>query len=150
MARSWRIRRLITLAPWTALVLGIGCGSGDEGPAGPGGGQGAESYELVSLGRIGLPADVAVEDCTLTRFYGGGLNVAEDGTWEIRLQVHDDIDGDWGYVDEGQIEDDGETVWFDSWISGSSYPATVNGTEMKLMYDWCYDGVQDVQLVFDR
>jgi hypothetical protein len=41
-------------------------------------------------------------------------------------------------------------VWFDSQISGTSYAGTVNGTEVKIMYDWCYNGVPDVQLVFAR
>lgn len=150
MTGSWGIRRLVTLAPWTALVLAIGCGGGDKGPTGPGGGQGAERYELVSLGRMGLPADVALEGCTMTRFYSGRLDVADDGTWQIGLEVHDGVDGDWGYLDEGEIDDDGETVWFDSWVSGSSYPGAVDGTEITLMYDWCFDGVPDVQLVFDR
>ena len=30
-------------------------------------------FELVALGRAGLPADAQLEDCTLTRFYGGRL-----------------------------------------------------------------------------
>ena len=30
------------------------------------------------------------------------------------------------------------------------YSGTVNGTEVKIMYDWCENGVADVQLVFDR
>ena len=71
------------------------------------------------------------------------------GQWQIALQVHD-ASGDWGYRDEGQAEVDGETVWFDSQISGTSYAGTVSGTEVKIMYDWCYNGVPDVQLVFAR
>ncbi len=149
MARTWRIRRLVTLAPWTALLLGIGCGGGNKGPTGPGSGDGGDSYELVSLGRIGLPADVAVEDCSMTRFSGGRLDVTEDGAWELSLQVHD-FSGDWGYLDEGEIDQDDAVVWFGSDLSGSTYQGTVDGSEVKIMYDWCYDGVPDVQLVFDR
>ena len=149
MSGNERLRRLVTLAPWTALLLGIGCGGDDKSPTGPGGG-GATSYELVALGRVGLPADLAVEDCITTRFYGGDLEVREDGTWRIRLGVHDAADGDWPYLDEGEFDDDGETVWFDSWYSGASYPGTADGAEMKIMYDWCYNGVPDVQLVFER
>jgi hypothetical protein len=149
---SWngRMRRLPTLAASTALLLGTACGGGDKRPTGPGGEQGPDSFELVSLGRVGLPADVALEDCTLTRFYGGRLDVTEDGSWRIALQVHDDNYGDWGYLDEGEIEEDGAAVWFDSGVSGASYQGAVDGSEVRIMYDWCYNGVPDVQLVFDR
>lgn len=150
MSRSERIRRLLTLAPWTALLLGTGCGGGDKGPTDPGGGQGPISFELVALGLAGLPADAQLEDCTLTRFYGGRLQVTDDGSWQIRLQVHDGNDGDWVYGDDGEVEEDGATLWFHSAYSGSSYPATVDGSAIKIMYDWCYNGVPDVQLVFDR
>jgi hypothetical protein len=146
------LRRLSKLSPWTALLMvAFGCGGGDKSPTGPGGGDVAE-FELVSLGRVGLPADTQLEDCTATRFFGGDIRLdPSTGQWQLKLQVHDDT-GDWGYRDEGQAEADGETVWFDSQISGTSHEATVNadGTEVKIMYDWCENGVADVQLVFDR
>lgn len=149
MPRSGRIRRLSRLVPWPTVLLAAACGGGDKGPTGPGGGEAPLSYELVSLGRMGLPADVALEDCSLTRFYGGGLQVTDDGSWQISLQVHD-FSGDWGYLDEGEVEDDGGTLWFASDVSGASYQGTADGSEVTIMYDWCYDGVPDVQLVFDR
>jgi hypothetical protein len=144
------LRRLSKLSPWTALLMAaFGCGGGDKSPTGPGGD--AAEFELVALGRAGLPADTQLEDCTATRFYGGAIRLdPATGRWQIALQVHDDNSGDWGYRDEGQAEADGDTVWFDSQISGTSYAGTVNGTEVKIMYDWCYNGVPDVQLVFAR
>jgi hypothetical protein len=150
MRRSERIRRLSRLVPWATLLLAAACGGGDKGPTGPGGGMEAIDYDLVALGRAGLPADAQLEDCTLTRFYNGGLQVTDDGSWEIRLQVHDDIDGDWGYADEGEVEEDGGAFWFVSDVSGSIYQGTLDNSEATIMYDWCYDGVPDVQLVFDR
>jgi hypothetical protein len=156
MSWSERIRRLSTLSPWTALLMAaLGCGGGDKNPTGPGGGGGGggdvAELELVRLGLVGLPADAQVEDCTLTRFYGGGIAIDQKtGRWEITLQVHDDNYGDWGYRDQGETEVDGNTVWFDSEISGTSHAGTVNGPEVKIMYDWCENGVADVQLVFDR
>ena len=105
------IQRLSKLSPWTALLMAaFGCGGGDKSPTGPGGGDTAQ-FELVALGRAGLPADAQVEDCTLTRFYGGRITIdKQTGAWQITLQVHDDNYGDWGYRDEGQAEVDGETV----------------------------------------
>ena len=149
MQRSERIRRLIRLVPWPTLLLAVACG-GDKGPTGPGGGDMEQvTYDLVSLGRAGLPADAQLEDCTLTRFYSGGLQVTDDGSWQIRLQVHDQ-DGDWGYEDDGEVEEDGGAFWFVSNVSGSTYQGTLDRSEATIMYDWCYDGVPDVQLVFDR
>jgi hypothetical protein len=150
MKRSEMIRRLRRLAPWPTLMLAAACGGGDKGPTDPGAGMEPVTYDLVALGRAGLPADAQLEDCTLTRFYSGGLRVTDDGSWEIRLQVHDDIDGDWGYADEGEVEEDGGAFWFVSDISGSTYQGTLDGSEASIVYDWCYDGVPDVQLVFDR
>ena len=153
MSWSKRTRRLSALSPWTALLMAaLGCGGGDKNPTGPGGGGGdVAELELVRLGLAGLPADAELEDCTLTRFYGGGITIDQKtGRWEITLQVHDDNYGDWGYRDQGETEVDGDTVWFDSEISGTSHAGTVDGTEVKIMYDWCENGVADVQLVFDR
>src|SRR5438477_375893 len=93
--------RLGILAGGSALLLATACGGGDKNPTGPGGGGDAATYNLVSLGRAGLPADAQLEDCSTTRFYSGGLKVSANGTWDLRLKVHDDS-GDWGYQDEGR------------------------------------------------
>lgn len=150
MSWSERIRRLSTLAPWTALLMAIGCGGGgDKSPTAPGA-DGVVQFELSSVGKIALPADVQAEDCTPTRIYGGQLQLTDDGSWQLRLQVHDGIDGDWLYGDDGEVEDDGPNLWFQSTYSGSTYPADADGSTIKIMYDWCYNGVPDMQLVFDR
>jgi hypothetical protein len=133
------------LAGGTTLLLAA-CGGGDDHPAGPGGGL--DTYDLVALGRAGLPADAELEDCPLTRFYSGGLQVDGNGSWQIALEVHDD-DGDWGYRDQGHIDEDEDGVWFDSEVSGVSYQGLVGGGEVTIVYDWCFNGVPDVQLVFE-
>ena len=162
MCWTEKMRRLSRLSPWTALlVAALGCGGGDKsptGPTGPGGGQNpggstAIEFELVRLGLVGLPTDTQFEDCPVTRFYTGQIAIEpKTGQWQIDLRVHDDIDGDWAYRDYGASAGDGETVLFDSEISGVTYEGTVNedATEIKIMYDWCFNGVPDVQLVFDR
>lgn len=43
----------------------------------------------------------------------------------------------------------GNTVWFQSNVSGSTYQATYDGTDLAITCDWCYNGVPDVQLVFE-
>ena len=80
---SWieSMRRLARLSPWTGLlVAAVGCGGGDKSPTAPGGGDTATDFSLVALGRAGLPADVKVEDCTLTRFYSGGITIDPSST----------------------------------------------------------------------
>ena len=148
MRRSERIRRLIRLVPWPTLLLAVACG-GDKAPTGPDGGMQQVTYDLVALGRAGLPADAQLEDCMLTRFYSGTLKVSDDWTWQISLQVHDDS-GDWGSEDWGEVEENGNGYSFLSDNDGSAYPGTLDGSEATIMYDWCYNGVPDVQLVFDR
>lgn len=156
------IRRLRKVLLWMMLVIAaVGCGGDDKsptGPTGPGGGGEdpggtAIEFELVRLGLVGLPADTQFEDCPVTRFYGGKIAIEpKTGQWEINLRVHDDIDGDWPYQDLGGSVGDEESVLFESEISGVTYEGTVNeeGTEIKIMYDWCFNGVPDVQLVFVR
>src|SRR5215212_7326312 len=99
---SWieRIRRLTTLGP--ALILMAGCGGGDKSPTGPTPGPGPDGnsieFQLVALGFVGLPADAKVEDCIMTRFYSGKIEIdPNSGVWQLRLQVNDDNYGDWGY-----------------------------------------------------
>jgi hypothetical protein len=58
-------------------------------------------------------------------------------------------DGDWGYRDQGHIGADEDGVWFDSEVSGVSYQGLVGGGEVTIVYDWCFNGVPDVQLVFE-
>ena len=135
----------------SAILLATACGGGDKAPTGPGGGNGVEgTYALVALGRAGLPTDVQVEDCILTRFFEGGLKLNGDGTWQMRLHFYDDNYGDSGYTDEGEYEQDGSTVWLGSQYSGATFQGNIAGGEVSFMYDWCYNGVPDVQLVFDR
>lgn len=152
------LRRIAQLPHWLPLlaVLMAACGGGDKNPTGPnGGGNGdgggdSQQLELVSLGLVGLPADLQLEDCTLTRFYGGALQLdTRTGSWRITLQAHDGNYGDFSSEDYGQMETDGSnTVWFNSAVSGSNYQGTAGGGGVKIMYDWCYNGVADVQLVF--
>jgi hypothetical protein len=156
MTRNERLQRLVRLVPLPMMLFAAACGGGGDksptGPTDPGPGQqDAVQFQLVSLGLAGLPADAQVEDCQLTRFYGGSIAInPKTGTWQIDLKVHDET-GDWHARDKGSSEGNGTEVLFDS-QSGGTYEGTVNGdaTEIKIMYDWCENGVPDVQLVFDR
>jgi hypothetical protein len=160
MSVSERIRRLSRLVPFPALLLAAACGGGDnKSPTGPGGEGGdaghgsAIEFRLFSLGPAGrIPADLEVEDCTMTRFKSGKIAIDPNtGEWQMDLQVHDNT-GDWGFRDWGQSQGDGSNVLFQSDYSGVTYPGGVNddGTGEIILYDWCADGVPDVNLVFNR
>jgi hypothetical protein len=161
----WSTEKMGRLRAWylwtTMLIAAIGCGGGgDKSPTGPGDGdqgQGdnpnAIEFQLVALGRIGVPTDAQLEDCGVVHFYGGRIEIdPNSGEWQIHLKVHDDESGDWFYLDTGRSVGDDATVLFESDVSGVTYNGTVNqdGTEVTIQYDWCFDGVPDVQLVFDR
>jgi hypothetical protein len=141
------MRQLSRLVPWPTLLLAAACG-GDKGPTGPDGGMQQVTYDLVALGRAGLPADAQLEDCLLTRFYSGALKITDDGSWQVTLKIHDER-GDWDAEDHGEVEENGEAFSFVS-DDGSIYQGTLASSEATIMYDWCWNGVPDVQLVFDR
>jgi hypothetical protein len=145
------LRMILTAA--SAGLLATACGGGDDkGPTGPGGGGNGitGTYELTALGRDGLPTDVQIEDCIPTRFFEGGLKLNDDGTWKIRLHIYDDNYGDSGYEDEGEYEQNGSSVSLWSVYYEASFRGTVDGGEVSIMYDWCDNGVPDLQFVFDR
>jgi len=139
------------------LIAAVGCGGDDKSPTGPGDpapddNPNAIEFQLAALGRVGVPADAQLEDCGVIRFYGGRIDIdPNSGEWQIHLRVNDQS-GDWAYLDTGRSVGDDATVLFESDVSGVTYEGTVNddGTEVTIMYDWCFDGVPDVQLVFDR
>ena len=137
-------RRLATLSAASTLVLAA-CGGGDKN-LGPDTGGNVDTWEMVAVGNAGLPAEAEVEDCRLTRFNSGKLELREDGTFRISFQVTD-VSGDWGYHDEGEYQDNGDTGWFRSQITGSTYQATSDGPDLRIDYDWCENGVPDVQRV---
>jgi hypothetical protein len=115
----------------------VGACGGDKSPTGPaGGGDGgggiAGTYQLVNLGgRVALPVDVAIETCHMMRFIGGGLRLNRDGTWQLAIQLEDE-NGPQGLDDEGNFEQDGTELWFESTDYGDSFGGTIDGTVAKL------------------
>ena len=86
-------QRLCILAAGSALLLAACGGGGDKSPTGPddGGNDGgdgvAAEFTLASIGFVGLPAYLTIEDCTPTRFTGGGMWFYDDGSWEFAIAI---------------------------------------------------------------
>jgi hypothetical protein len=151
MQRNWG-RSMLAAA--SAVLLATACGGGDKSPTGPGNGGDDNAitgeYELVQVGRDGLPTEVQIEDCIPTQFFEGRLRLEADGTWKLGLHLYDDNYGDAGYLDEGQYERNGSTVRLYSVYYDATFQARLDDGEVSIMYDWCENGVPDLQFVFDR
>ena len=135
----------------SALVLAAaGCG-GDKSPTGPGGGGNGltGTYTLARIGLVSLPAYLTIESCMPTRFTDGSLKINDDGTWAIAVAVQND-DGDTKLDDDGDYEQEGTALWFDSATFGDSFQGTVEDGVIKMDYDFCSNGQSDIQLVFGR
>jgi hypothetical protein len=155
-------RWLRTIAAGSLVLLAAGCGGGDTSPTGPGGGGNggggggggndtgiAGEYQLLSIGHIALPADLTFEQCDPVRIAGGRLEIHDNNTWVFALATQDGNGND-QFEDEGQVQEDGLRLLFESADYGDSFHANFDGAVMKMDYDWCPDGQTDIQLVFGK
>jgi hypothetical protein len=149
----------ILVGGWVVL-LASACGGGD-GPTAPGGNGGngggnggngdiAGAYDLINLGgRVSLPIDLQIEACPMVRFMGGGLKLYGDGTWEMAVELQDE-NGPQKLSDQGNYEQEGTDLWFESADYGDSFEGSVDGTVVKFDYDYCPNGETDIQFWFQR
>ena len=142
-AYSW----LFAAMALCSTVVLTGCG-GSDGNTGPGGGGGiGGQYDLVGINEDGLPESEVLEECSETVFYSGSLSM--DGNhWEMRVDWEDD-DGENWTGDNGSFERDGNDLYFRSEAWGGGFEGEVEGSLVVLYYDFCSNGVADVDLVFE-
>ncbi len=140
-AYSW----LFAAMALCSTVVLTGCG-GSDGGTGPGGGIGGQ-YDLVGINEDGLPESEAIEDCSETLFYSGSLSM-NGSHWEMRVDWEDD-DGENWTGDNGSFERDGNNLYFRSEAWGGDFEGEVEGSLVVLYYDFCSNGVADVDLVFE-
>ncbi|MEZ0333934.1 MAG: hypothetical protein ACAI18_07990 [Gemmatimonadales bacterium] len=133
------------LALCSTLVL-TGCG-GSDGGTGPGGGGIGGQYELVGINEDALPESEVIENCSETVFYSGSLSLDND-SFEMRVEK-DDLDGEDWFGDHGTFERDGNDLHFRSEAWGDEFEGEVEGSLVVLYYDYCANGVADVDLVFE-
>jgi hypothetical protein len=131
------------LALCSTLVL-AGCG-GSDGNTGPGGGVGGQ-YELVGINEDALPESEVIENCSETVFYSGSLSLDGD-RFEMQLELDDD-EQDW-LGDHGTFTRNGNDLHFRSEAWGDQFEGELEGSLVVLYYDYCSNGVADVDLVFE-
>jgi hypothetical protein len=85
----------------------------------------------------------------MRRFIGGGLWLYDDGTWEMVIG-YEDANGRQELDDAGDFEQDSSDLQFASADYGDSFQGTVDGTVVKVDYDFCPNGQTDMQPWFQR
>jgi hypothetical protein len=145
-----RIRRALPVA--AGLFLVAACGGNDNGGGlGPGNGGGlAGNYELVGINEDAIPEEEQMEDCAPTLFTGGSMTMDGDGNFELSVE-YQQFEGPDGWQDHGTFErhEDGG-LSFDSEAWGDHFEGEVDGDLVVLYYDFCTNGVHDIDLVFER
>lgn len=144
-------RRALAIA---SLLLATACGghTNPTGPADDGGDSKEElvgAYDLAAIGKVALGTELKIENCIPVRFTGGGMNVYENGAWDITINFTSQ-NGASQFRDWGSWEQAGTALWFASEPYGDNIEGTFDGAEAKLDYDFCGNGETDIQLVFDK
>ena len=104
---------------------------------------------MVGINEDGLPEEEQMEECTSTLFQGGSLALSGNGTWEFAIDVADE-NGEWTLQDGGRYESDGVDLQFASAAYGDQFEGEIEGDLVVLYYDFCANGVADIDLVFER
>jgi hypothetical protein len=131
------------------LLVTAACGGDGDGGTGPGGGSLAGTYELVGINEDGLPEDEQIEGCTWSTFTGGSIVLNEGGTWQFTI-AFDDETGEHLLQDNGQYRRDGLDLEFASAQFGDEFEGEIEGDLVVLYYDFCANGVADIDFVFEK
>ncbi len=81
------------------------------------------------------------------RTLGSGSLTLDGDSFEMRIET-DDEDQNW-LGDHGSFERDGNDLHFWSEAWGDEFEGEVEGSLVVLYYDYCANGVADVDLVFE-
>lgn len=147
--RWFELQRMGRMLPVVGLLLAGACGGGDGG-TGPAGGGLSGTYELVGINEDGLPEVEQVENCSPARFTSGSMVLDEDGNFEFSI-LYDDENGQDGFQDHGQFQRHGDAdLSFDSEAWGDRFNGEIEGDLVVLYYDFCANGVADIDFVFEK
>lgn len=133
-----------------ALFLAAACGGGDgNGGTGPGGGSLAGSYQLVGINEDGLPEEEQMENCTSSVFTGGSMVLNGNGTWQFAINWEDET-GAHVLQDGGQFQGQAADLSFASAQYGDQFDGAIEDELVVLYYDFCANGVADIDFVFEK
>jgi hypothetical protein len=138
--------RTLAALGFTLIVAGA-CGGGGDNATGPGGSTGG-TYNLVRTNGDRVPAIEQVEDCSPSRFREGTLTLTADGDWHVSVKG-DDERGPQVMSDQGKYERDGGDLSFESPEWGD-FDGEIDGNQVVLHYDFCENGVADIDFEFQR
>ena len=144
LRRAWMM-----LAWWSAVGVAAACGGGSDAGSGPDGGALGGTYRLVGINDDALPALAQMENCTPSRFAGGSMALATDGSWQMSI-TWDDENGDHVLRDHGRYQSPDDDLSFDSDEYGDGFEGAIDGELVVFSYDFCSDGHEDVDLVFAK
>lgn len=151
--RWFELQRIWRALPVAAALFLVGACGGDDngGGLGPGNGGGlAGTYQLVGINEDGIPEEEQMEDCAPTLFTNGSMSMDGDGTYSLSVEYEQFGDPD-GWQDNGtfQRQENGD-LSFDSEAWGDRFEGEVDGDLVVLYYDFCTNGVADIDLVFEK
>ncbi len=147
--RWLELQRMWRTLPVAGLLLAGACGGGDGG-TGPGGNGLSGTYELVGINEDGVPEQEQVENCLPALFTSGSMVMDEDGNFELSI-LYQDESGQDGFQDHGRFRRQGDTdLSFDSEAWGDQFDGEVEGDLVVLYYDFCANGVADIDFVFEK
>ena len=131
--RKWRP----IAAAWSVMCLMAACGGGGDGGTGPGGGDLAGDYRLISANDGALPATFTAQNCDPAQFTGGSLTLNTDGTFEMDVSYIDDEGNATGFPDHGHYQRHGDQLMFSSEEWGDQFEGEVDGGLVWTYYDFC-------------
>lgn len=146
--RWFELQRMWRTLPVAGLLLAGACGGGDGG-TGPGGNGLSGTYELVGINEDGVPEEEQVENCLPALFTSGSMALDGDGNFELSI-LYENQDGQDGFQDHGRFQRDGDDLSFDSEAWGDRFDGEVEGDLVVLYYDFCANGVADIDFVFEK
>lgn len=149
LRRAWPVA-----AFWSAVCLTAAVGGRSHGEEDPRDAIGAAgsldgTYQLVSIDDEGVPAIAQMENCTPSRFRGGSMRLARDGTWRFAIDWNDE-NGAHLLRDQGRYRLASVGLSLHSDQYGDGFGGSIEGDVVVLSYDFCGDGHPDVELVFAK
>jgi hypothetical protein len=135
------------VAAWWAVVLAAA--GGNAHTTRPGGESLTGSRRLIGIDDDAVPAVAQMENCTPSRFRGGAVSLAADGTWRLDVDWDDEY-GRHVLRDGGWFRRTRNDLSFHSDHYGDDFAGSIRGEVVLLRYDFCGRNQADLTFAFAR